>query len=89
MMTEEELREIRERANAATPGPWKAFIEGRDHTSGSSFIRTNGGADAPDIELSGATTSDFDFIANARQDIENLLAEVEQLRAAAGRRGPS
>lgn len=33
-----------------------------------------------DIELTGATNSDQDFIAHARQDIPRLLAEVERLR---------
>lgn len=75
-MTNEELDEIRERCRRAAPGPWTAWIEGRDHTSGSSFVRT--GAD--DIELSGASEGDYDFIAHARQDIPRLLAEVGRLR---------
>jgi hypothetical protein len=36
-------------------------VEGRDHTSGSSFIRTA----EKDLELTGATTFDQDFIAHA------------------------
>lgn len=72
-----ELEAIRRRCNAATPGPWKSFIEGRDHASGSSFIRT--GETGKDIELSGATTDDQDFIAHARQDIPRLLKEIETL----------
>jgi hypothetical protein len=71
------LGEIDARHRAATAGPWASFVEGRDHTSGSSFIRTGG----DDIELSGATDADQDFIAHARQDIPRLLAEVERLRA--------
>lgn len=74
------LDEIEERAKRATPGPWTSFIEGRDHTSGSSFIRTA----ADDIELSGATIADQDFIAHARQDIPALIA---QLRRLLGERG--
>ena len=61
-MTDDELRIIKERCEKATPGPWISFIEGRDHTSGSSFIRTAG----EDIELSGATDADQDFIASCR-----------------------
>ena len=75
-MSDEELGEIEARLNAATPGPWRSFIEGRDHTRGSSFIRTQG----DDIELSGATDADQDFIAHARQDIALLLDEVRRLR---------
>lgn len=81
-VSELELAEIRRRSEAATPGPWKAFIEGRDHESGSDFIATGEGASrGEDIELSGATPADFDFIANARQDIPKLLDEIERLRA--------
>jgi hypothetical protein len=70
------LDEIEQRAKRATPGPWTSFIEGRDHTSGSSFIRTAG----DDIELAGATIDDQDFIAHSRQDIPALIAEVRRLR---------
>jgi hypothetical protein len=62
---------------AAAPGPWKSFVEGRDHTSGSSFIATPGS----DIELTGATAADQDFIAHARQDVPRLLDEIRRLRA--------
>ena len=75
-MTDEELTEIRHRCERASPGPWKAWVEGRDHQSGSSMVQT--GAD--DIEMSGAANADYDFIAHARQDIPRLLAEVERLR---------
>jgi hypothetical protein len=34
-----------------------------------------------DIETSGATTADQDFMAAARQDIPRLIAEVRRLRA--------
>ena len=72
-----ELEVIRNRCAQATPGPWKSFIEGRDHTSGSNFIMTGG----EDFELSGGgTTADQDFIAHARQDIPRLLAEIERLK---------
>ena len=71
-----EIYDIIERVDKTTPGPWKSFIEGRDHTSGSSFIRTSG----DDIELSGATTNDQDFIAAARQDVPALIGEIIRLR---------
>lgn len=81
-LSERELDEIRTRVERATPGPWRAWIEGRDHTSGSSFIMTGcEGARGEDIELTGASESDFDFIANAREDVPKLLAEIERLRA--------
>ena len=78
MLTDKELSAIRQRAEKATKGPWKAFIEGRDMQCGSSFIQTQG----EDIELIGATEADIDFIANARQDVISLLDEIEKLRTA-------
>ena len=75
--TVSDIQQIELRCAAATAGPWKPFVEGRDHTSGSSFIRTPG----DDLELSGATAADFDFIAHAREDVPRLLAEVQRLRA--------
>jgi hypothetical protein len=78
-MTDQELDQIRARCDRASPGPWKAWIEGRDHTSGSSFVQTGGN----DIEMTGATDADYDFIAAARQDIPRLLEEVRRLRAKA------
>lgn len=75
-ITEAQLREMLDRCESATPGPWKSFIEGRDHDSGSDFIQTGNG----DIELSGACVADQDFIAAARQDIPALVREVARLR---------
>lgn len=75
-ITEQDLREILQRCDAATPGPWKSYVEGRDHTSGSSFINTN----AKDIELSGASIQDQDFIAAARQDIPKRVAALAYLK---------
>ena len=68
---------IRQRCIMATPGPWKSYVEGRDHDSGSSFIMTSG----EDIELIGASVADQDFIAHARQDVPQLLAEIQRLKA--------
>ena len=81
-MTDQELDHIHARCNRASPGPWKAWIEGRDHTSGSSFVQTG----ANDIEMSGATEADYDFIASARQDIPTLLEEIRRLRVKDGER---
>ena len=78
MLSDNELSAIRKRAENATKGSWKAFIEGRDMECGSSFIQTQG----EDIEVIGATEADFDFIAHARQDILNLLDEIKKLRSA-------
>jgi hypothetical protein len=76
-LTNADLDRIEARLRAAAPGPWKSFVEGRDHTSGSSFIATPDN----DIELTGATAADQDFIAHAREDLPRLLDEVRRLRA--------
>jgi hypothetical protein len=73
------LDEVRRRFEAATQGPWVSYVEGRDHTSGDSFIMRGEGA-YDDLYLHGATIADQDFIAHARQDIPNLLDEIERLR---------
>lgn len=71
------LRDIEQRCGAAKAGPWKSFIEGRDHSSGDSFIQTQ----VDDIYLTGATLADQDFIAHAREDVPRLLAEIQRLQA--------
>ena len=75
-MDEIKLEQIKERCNRATDGPWISFVEDRDHTCGSNFIRTAGN----DIELIGASVDDQDFIANARQDIPWLINEVYKIK---------
>jgi len=76
-----ELDEIRLRCDAATPGPWVSYVEGRDHSSGSNFIMSGEGESrGEDIELTGATIADQDFVAHARQDVLALISEVERLR---------
>jgi hypothetical protein len=84
-LTEEELNAIKARCDAASAGPWISMVEGRDHTSGSSFIMTGPPAQrGGDIELSGATIADQDFIAHARQDVPRLVQEIRRLRRVLG-----
>lgn len=79
-LKEHELKEMEDRIAAASPGPWTSMVEGRDHTSGSSFIMTGTeGHRGEDIELIGATAADQDFIAAARQDLPRLIAEIRAL----------
>ncbi|MAP96598.1 MAG: hypothetical protein CMK07_16805 [Ponticaulis sp.] len=80
-MTNEELDRIYERCESARIGPWTSFVEGRDHLSGCSFIKVGEGENRrDDIELTGATVADQDFIASARQDIPALIKEIKRLR---------
>jgi hypothetical protein len=76
-LSNEEIDAIKVRCKSASRGPWKSFVEGRDMLSGSDFIQTGG----EDIYLSGATVADQDFMAHARQDIPNLIGEIERLKA--------
>lgn len=77
-LSDAELDDILRRCNAAAPGPWRAWIEGRDHTAGSSIVKT---AD-PDREFEfTGSDADFDFIAQARQDVPRLVAEIRRLKA--------
>jgi hypothetical protein len=75
-LSEEEIAEVRQRCENATPGPWKSYIESREKMSGSDFIMTG----AEDIYLTGATMADQEFIAHARQDIPKLISEIKRLK---------
>jgi hypothetical protein len=74
-----QLDEIKKRLSESTQGEWVSYVEGRDHTSGCSFIMTGVGIErGQDIELTGTNSADQDFIAHARQDIELLIQLVEK-----------
>ena len=79
-LTEDELAAMEARCEAATPGPWQSWIEGRDNFGGDCVITTEG----EDIYLLPPPTLrapyDQDFIAAARQDVPRLVAEVRRLR---------
>jgi hypothetical protein len=80
-----ELDELRRLCASATPAPWRAMVEGRDHSSGDSFIMV-GGDDDRDEDMyvsrdSGpATASDLNFIAAARNYLPRLIDEITELR---------
>ncbi|SET43222.1 hypothetical protein SAMN05216389_11154 [Oceanobacillus limi] len=72
-LTDEQLAEIRERAEKAMEGPWRI---GKQSPNGAQNVGTMGG-------LLTAQTTDLDnatFIAHAREDIPKLVAEIERLR---------
>jgi hypothetical protein len=88
-MKEALIKAIQFRLAAATPGPRRALLEGRDFAPGESFIMT-GIAEGEnirsehhgeDIYLTGATRADLDFIALARQDIPAFLLYITDLEA--------
>lgn len=100
-MTNEQLAEIKARANAATAGPWtqmngvNIFTDlGATNKNGVTADRNDGwciadtseGLTFVDGELvemeSNEQWDNAKFIAHARQDIPNLIAEVERLQGA-------
>ena len=86
-LSDAELRAIEARVTGARAQPWTSFVEGRDHTSGSNVILTGpAGQRGEDIELTGATVADQDFIAAARQDVPRLIADIRALRRLLGSR---
>lgn len=76
-MTEEQLRQIRERCDNATAGPWFNFGDWMIHTVVD--VEHNG---IPSQKTIGTVRKEnADFIASSRTDIPALLAEVERLQA--------
>jgi hypothetical protein len=85
-ISDAELDAMQRRVDAARKGPWKSFIEGRDHECGSDFIMVGPEGDrGEDMEIVGVSNADQDFIAAARQDVPRLIAEVRRLREELGR----
>lgn len=80
-LTDEELKAIRERLEAATPGPWlidRCNIDDRE------IIYVDHMRDYAGNRIALARTfqivGDGEFIANARTDMERLLAAYEEYR---------
>lgn len=83
-MTEEQLKEIQKRANAASPGPWfdhynKIWSQPEcerlpDDANPVAWTDASHG-DTPD------RPDDTQFIAHAREDIPALIGEVRKLKA--------
>ena len=82
-MNVERLTEIRQRAEAATPGPWNLITMGRDGDGDDEWgwimgANKNWRWDDGDGPQSRANA---DFIAHSRDDIPYLLSEVDRLNA--------
>lgn len=76
MLEQKYLDEIRARAEAATPGPWKYDL--CDWGKRTSCAVRHGGHLIIGFD-GGLRENDASFIAHARNDIPSLLAEVERL----------
>ncbi len=77
-------REIRERLNATSPGPWHLrrgqiyFDFGGDARQGSCpIVVADGGCDYCDPDAKFQHEDDAIFVAHAREDVENLLDELD------------
>jgi len=74
-LTQEQIEEIRKRAEDATPGPWKVGVDG--YVCNAGFYVTD--TIVEDITSNIFEKEDAEFIANARQDIPALLAHIAEL----------
>ena len=76
------MAELDRLVDRASPAPWIASIEGRDHTSGDDFILV-GDPREEDMyvtrDTGPASRDDLDFIAAARNYLPKLLVEVRRL----------
>ena len=76
-LTEAEVADISARADAASPTPWKAFLESAGGIGGESVIWVSERDEEPDMYLrlgrTPAPDQDYEFVAASRQDIERLL----------------
>lgn len=88
-MTDDELKAIEARANAATPGEWQVGPEIPLAKGREGLMHINAGdygevarllSYLQDAELAGRWRADAQFIAHAREDIPKLIAEIRRLR---------
>ena len=81
-LSDERLREIRERCEAATPRPWQAFYKRKYNEYHVSVPAGDGTGMSIAMFPDGCPTGepDAEFIAHSRTDVPALLAEVERLK---------
>ena len=82
MMTEDELKQIEARANAATPGPWmhEKPVNGTTTKDDKRMFSAVWGAGVAELVGGGMLARDAEFIAAACSDVPALVAEVRRLR---------
>ncbi|WP_342441267.1 hypothetical protein MHB65_18095 [Lysinibacillus sp. FSL K6-0075] len=83
-MKQEQLNAIKERVAKATLGPWKVRNDNEGTEYFPFWVVSKLGLDSGEwfAELHVGDISDAQFIANAREDVPALIAEVERLREA-------
>jgi hypothetical protein len=81
-LTTDELDVIEQRADAASPGPWRVFLEAEGGIGGSNVITVSDGDDEPDLYIwrgeDLAPDAEFELIAAARNEIPELLDHVRK-----------
>lgn len=80
-MTTERLEEIKRREQAASKGPWAR--DKSDHTGSQVIARGNhviGWHHRHGRQIDSQVVNDWEFMAHARQDVPDLVAEVERLK---------
>jgi hypothetical protein len=81
-LSPDEIAAVESRVEAASPGPWSAFIESDGGQAGGDVIRVSERDDQPDMYLwmgdDLAPSRIFRLVAAARQDIPALLALVQR-----------
>ena len=96
-MTDEELKKIEERAAAASKGPWHSTLSPlddvnlyacvcEDESSENVILAVDTGEEVSNFKserraLSSQERKNADFVAHARQDIPQLLSEIQSLRS--------
>ncbi len=84
VLSPEEITWIEARCRAASPAPWRAFIEAEGGLGGCDMIQVSDQEDEPDLYLwlgpNLAPSADFRFVASARQDIPHLIAVLTDQR---------
>ncbi|RIJ65516.1 hypothetical protein [Rummeliibacillus sp. POC4] len=69
-----ELKSIKDRVSKATPGPWHEIFE-----IGSVILSDNPNLIRVVDDEGISTYGDSDFIAHSRQDVDDLIKEIERL----------
>lgn len=94
LLSDERIAEIRAREQAATPGPWE--VEGKSHMAFACIVSSSQYDPINDRQRrivkmcgiaspAGEGSNNASFIANARQDVPDLLTEVTRLRSRVAR----
>lgn len=103
MLTNEQLKEIEERAASATPGPWQSYWVNRQGQRTARSVVSFRPADNPKVDIKIADCfsqkqmlgeinqldclANAEFMACARTDVPELIAEVRRLKKLLGEDG--